>query len=142
MRNSIETILGDMKKMVKEMEIAYGDIKPQVCDVSSVGETCPNNNCWVNRARNDYFERVCELEEKILCAITDLEYTVQSSTQPLEVSAIIKRLKQSIMKTDCNECVKKQNCVSAYKARAIHSETCDNFQASQNDTSPKVAIQF
>lgn len=65
MKNSVETILQDIKKMFKELEIAYGDIKPQLCEINTAADSCPNNNCWVNRSRNAYFDRMCELERGI-----------------------------------------------------------------------------
>jgi hypothetical protein len=112
MKNSVETILGDMKKLFKELEIAYGDVKPQLCDANNAADSCTNKNCWVNRSRNDYFDRICDLERAINNAIEEID---TSKLTPENTLLLVRtKLSKSVTPKELND----------------------------NETLPKVAIQF
>ncbi len=92
MKNSVETIITDIKKMVKELEVAYGDIKPQLCEVNSAADPCPNNNCWVNRSRNAYFDRICDLERGIMEVLETLNACNSLSYAEMEIKNKLSKL--------------------------------------------------
>lgn len=83
MKNSVETIIQDIKKLTKELEIAYGDIQPQLCEVNTSADSCLNKNCWVNRSRNAYFDRICDLENGVNDILESLG--AANSLTPLEL---------------------------------------------------------
>jgi hypothetical protein len=66
MKKTLEILFSDLKKLTKEMELTYGDIKPQICSVENPLESCPNKNCWVNRSRDDFFNELCICSEAIV----------------------------------------------------------------------------
>lgn len=92
MKNSVETILQDIKKLFKELEVAYGDIKPQLCEVNSAADSCPNKNCWVNRSRNEYFDRICELERGISETLEIINATNTPSYAEIDIKNKLSKL--------------------------------------------------
>lgn len=92
MKNSVEEIMRDMKRIFKELEVAYGDLKPQLCEVKTMGESCPNNNCWINRARNEYFDRVCELERGITEVLDILNHANSLSYSEMDIKNRLSKL--------------------------------------------------
>jgi len=142
MDNSVETILGDIKKLVKEAERAYGKVKPQICEVVGV-EKCPNTKCWVQQIRDEYNERICDLERVILISINGLS-ELRTVNPNININNIIATLDQAINPTPCNECVKNNSCQHPYKNQTIHSEPCSSFSKSfgNKEQQPDVAVHF
>jgi hypothetical protein len=87
MPNSVETILKDIKGLIKELEISYGNEKPFTCDVTGV-EPCPNKKCWVQRVNDKYLDKICSLEILLKDSEIALHEVLKSDTT---ISATTKR---------------------------------------------------
>ncbi len=124
MKNSVETILHDIKKLFKELELAYGEVQPHLCDVNL--EKCPNTKCWVQKIRDEQFERICEFERITLSCINDLT-AIQKETSNEKLQEVIKRLEYSINPTPCQDCAKYNGCTKSYRASSYHDAPCVSF---------------
>lgn len=148
MKNSVETIILDIKKLFKELELAYGEVKPHICDIENVEEKCPNTKCWVQRVRDDQFDRICELERIILEAInrlTKIQKIYGKGDLEDELRFSIKMLERSINPTPCEDCLNDSSCKSANRLDTMHGDPCPRFENKKNqkiDTTPNIAVQF
>lgn len=142
MDNSVETILGDIKKLTKELERAYGKVKPQICDVTGA-DSCPNTKCWVQNIRDQYDDRINSLEDSILNTINRL-VEVNHNVKSPELLTIIQSLDILINPTPCVDCAKNPACRISYKFQGIHRDACIDFVKSfgVNDKETNVAVQF
>jgi hypothetical protein len=100
MPNSVETILKDIKGLIKELEISYGNEKPFTCDVTGV-EPCPNKKCWVQRVNDKYLDKICSLEillkdaEKALHDVLKHD-TTMSAPAKKNIVTILSRIDQEL----------------------------------------------
>lgn len=145
MRNSIDTILQDIKKLFKELESAYGEIKPQLCDAQGFDD-CPNTKCWVQRIRDEQSDKIFAMERVILTVINDLTEIQRGAINKEDITKIIQKLDVVINPTPCKSCIKYMTCKEfAYKNAAIHEEPCVNFTNKsdvKDDEEPDIAVQF
>lgn len=145
MKNSVETILQDIKKLFKELELAYGEVKPVLCEVESVMDKCPNTKCWVQRVRDEQSEKIFDFERVIIKAINDLTEIQRGAIRKEDIQQVIQNLDLSINPTPCQNCSKYDNCTDlAYKTATVHYEPCTNFadKLKNKEEPSKVAIQF
>ena len=145
MKNSIETILQDIKKLFKELELAYGEVKPHLCDLESVEDKCPNTKCWVQRVRDEQSDKIFEFERVIVGAINDLTEIQRGAITKEDIQKVIQTLDKSINPTPCTECSRFSSCEnSAYKNATIHYEPCRCYtdKSKPKEEPSKVAVQF
>lgn len=144
MDNSVDTIICDIKKLFKELETAYGIVKPQICEVEGA-EKCPNTKCWVQKIRDEYSERIMELESGILSTINNLMiyHNNIDDIDKESLHKIIKFLDKLINPTPCSICENNQGCTLSYKHFTIHSNPCSEFIHKTYDGSEEnIAVYF
>lgn len=145
MNNSVETILHDIKKLFKELELAYGEVKPHLCNVESAFDQCPNTKCWVQKIRDEQHDRLSEFERIIFKTINELTEIQRGAIRKEDIQRVIEILDHAINPTPCERCSSFNSCTNiAYKNATIHYEPCCCFKDKEkNKEEPsKLAIQF
>lgn len=147
MKNSVETILQDIKKLFKELESAYGEVQPYVCKVDNAFDKCPNTKCWVQKIRDEQSDRIFEMERVILEAINIITMVNQTKANPAAIEILeplVKKLDLLINPTPCRDCSEFDTCNKSYKAAIIHDSPCVGFsnKTKKTEDSSKVAIHF
>jgi hypothetical protein len=133
----MDTIIQDIKKLFKELENVYGSVKPQICDISGI-EKCPNTKCWVQKIRDEYSDKISDLNAAILNSIMDLVSISQLKNSPdcnysKQLEMVIKKLDNSINDTPCQKCSKRTFCDLEYKKLLFHKEDCPLFHKALYD---------
>jgi len=147
MKNSPDTIIRDLKKLMRELEESYGEVQPLVCNVTSGLESCPNTKCWVQRVRNEQSDKIFETERVILESLNLISEIKKSCSDPKilkQIHQVYQMLDYLINPTPCSECLKNENCNREYKSMTIHDLSCSEFENKNNtqEDTPKVALQF
>ena len=139
MNTSFELIISDIKKLFKELEMNYGRIKPQICDIDNL-ERCPNTKCWVQTIREEQQEQLTLLEGLLLNLLINIDnakaFIQKNKLNDLQdiLNQMSKDIGNVLNPTPCKNCIYNLSCSSSYKnSLTTSSIPCPKFSKSLSD---------